>query len=115
MQKSLVSIRYRLSGDPVRFRGDMERAAATIAAVPGLIWKIWGFDPRRGGGLSAYLFETDAAAQAFVTGPVIERLRKHPDVAEVFVDSAPVDRELSARTGAEAALAPCRAKTAAAG
>jgi hypothetical protein len=105
MQRTLVSVRYRLSGDSASFRSDMEKAAALIATLPGLTWKIWGFDPAQGHGLSAYLFETDAAARAFASGPVIARLRARPDVAEVAVDSAPVDHALSTLTGANKALA----------
>jgi hypothetical protein len=105
MQCTLVFVRYRLNGDPARFRSDMDNAATMIAAVPGLIWKIWGFEPAQGAGLSAYLFETDAAARTFAAGPVIARLRSRSDVVEVLVDLAPVDHALSARTGAEHVLA----------
>jgi hypothetical protein len=105
MQQTLITIRYSISGDPSRFRSGMEKAAATIAATPGLIWKIWGFDTDHSVGISAYLFESERAAASFALGPVIRGLRNHPDVDEVSLEIAPVDRELSERTGATAALA----------
>ena len=105
MQQMLIMVRYRVAGDHAHFRHDMSKAAAMIAELPGLSWKIWGFDNDFGTGLSAYLFESEATARAFLSGPVIERLRSRPDVTEVTFDVAPVDRALSATTGAALALA----------
>lgn len=105
MKQVLVMVRYRLDGNTGQFRTDMETAAAALGATPDLIWKIWALDAGSGTGLSAYLFETTAAADAFVAGPTLERLRAHPVVQEVAVDRAPVDPDLSALTGAGPALA----------
>ena len=105
MQQMLIMVRYRVAGDHAHFGHDMSKAAAMIAELPGLSWKIWGFDPDFGTGLSAYLFESEASARAFLSGPIIERLRSRPDVTEVTFDVAPVDRALSAATGAAQALA----------
>lgn len=105
MQPTLLTVRYRWSGEPARFAADMANAAAAIAAVPGLAWKIWGFDAASGTGLSAYLFETPAAADVFAAGPIIERLKGHPKVADVALAKAAVERDLSLVTGAGPALA----------
>ena len=105
MQQMLIMVRYRVGGNHAHFRHDMSKAAAMIAELPGLAWKIWGFDEDRGAGVSAYLFESEAAARAFLAGPVLERLRNRPDVIEVTFEIAPVDRDLSAITGATHALA----------
>jgi hypothetical protein len=105
MKQTLVTVRYTLTGDGETFRKDMDKAAALIVETPGLIWKIWGFEPELGFGLSAYLFESEAAAYAFVGGPVIKGLRERPDVSDVIFEMAGVDQGLSAMTGASTALA----------
>jgi hypothetical protein len=105
MRQTLVTVRYTLTGDGETFRTDMDKAAALIAETPGLVWKIWGFEPDLGFGLSAYLFESEAAAYAFVGGPVIQALRARPDVSDVIFEMAGVDQDLSAMTGASTALA----------
>ena len=110
MQRVLLMVRYRLTGEAWRLREDMAKAAPRIARSPGLIWKIWGFDAHGETGLSAYLFETGAAAEAFLAGPMIAGLRHHPLVAEVACELAPIDRELSVCTGAAAALAALPAR-----
>lgn len=105
MGQMLLTVRYRMAGDPAHFRHDMKKAAGLIAGIPGLVWKIWGVDRDRGVGVSTYLFASEASARAFVSGPMIERLRGHPDVTDVSFEFAPVDHELSEMTGAADALA----------
>lgn len=105
MGQMLVTVRYRMAGDHAHFRHDMKKAAGLIAGIPGLVWKIWGVDGDRGIGVSSYLFASEASARAFVAGPMIERLRSHPDVTDVSFEFAAVDHELSEMTGAADALA----------
>lgn len=105
MGQILVTVRYRMAGDHAHFRHDMKKAAGLIAGIPGLVWKIWGVDRDRGVGVSSYLFASEASARAFIAGPMIERLRGHPDVTDVSFEFAPVDRDLSEMTGAADALA----------
>lgn len=104
MTQVLLAVRYRVTADPVAFRHSMEKPAAAIASVDGLRWKIWGLDTECGQGLSAYLFASKAAATRFADGPIIERLRGHPDVVDVSVALAPVDQQLSELTHASTAL-----------
>jgi hypothetical protein len=106
MKQSLLTVSYRLTGDNSAFRKKMEGAATTIAATDGLLWKIWGLDLNQGRGLSVYLFEDEAAADAFAEGPMIAALRCHPSVSNVVLDYAAVDRTLSLLSGAEPALSP---------
>lgn len=113
MDNALLTVRYAIGGDPARLYGGMEKAARAIAATPGLLFKIWGFDAENRVGVSAYLFDTERAARAFAEGPMIAGLRANPEVAEVTVAIAPVDRGLSAITGAKDFLtAPERATAA---
>jgi hypothetical protein len=102
---ALLTVRYAIGGDPARLRAGMEKAAGAIATTPGLVFKLWGFDAENRLGVSAYLFDSEQAARAFADGPMIAGLRANPEVADVTVAIAPVDRTLSAITGAEAVLA----------
>jgi len=106
MTQTLLTVRYRLTGDITGFRTRMDAVATAMMPMDGLSWKIWGLDPEKGIGLSAYLFADAASARAFTEGPVIAGLRRSPGVAEVEFTLAPVDRALSLITGAEAALSP---------
>ena len=63
----------------------MVPVGGAIAQVPGLRWKIWlkNEEANEGGGL--YLFDDEAALQAFLGGPIIERFRSPPALNEISV------------------------------
>jgi hypothetical protein len=95
----LLTVTYRFSGDLEAFRAQAAEVAAKIADAPGLRWKIWGLGSD-GSGVSAYLFETADAADAFASGPVIAGLKGNPAVQGVTLARAPVDAKLSQVTHA---------------
>jgi hypothetical protein len=95
----LLVVNYRVSGDLEAFKARAPTVAARIAAEPELKWKIWGLSPD-GAGLSAYLFETADAADAFINGPIIAGLKANPAVQAVSLTSAPVEAALSTMTHA---------------
>jgi Putative mono-oxygenase ydhR len=103
MTMALITVRCRLRGPVAQFRAGATAVADALAETPGLIWKIWGFAEAQGM-VTAYLFESLAKAEDFVAGPIIRRLRQRPEVAEVALELAAVDRDLSGRTGAAPAL-----------
>jgi hypothetical protein len=57
--------------------------ARAIAAVPGLIWKVWILDEAAAELGGVYLFASRAQAQAYVDGPILEHLRHDPRVVRV--------------------------------
>lgn len=63
-------------------RGDLEQAynqaAQPIADVPGLLWKVWLMNEadRETGGI--YLFESQAAVNAYLAGPIVASLKANP-------------------------------------
>jgi hypothetical protein len=80
-----VQIDFAFSGTPTEYGQVAEHVAPTIAAVPGLVSKLWisNEESHRAGG--AYLFADRAAARAYLEGPIIARLRNNPAVADVSV------------------------------
>jgi hypothetical protein len=95
----LLTVSYRVSGDLEVFRTKATEIAAKIAGAPGLRWKVWGLGSD-GSGVSAYLFETTDAADAFANGPIIAGLKANPAVQGVALVSASVDATLSQVTHA---------------
>jgi hypothetical protein len=95
----LLTVTYRVSEDLEAFRAKAAEVAAKIAGAPGLRWKVWGLSSD-GSGVSAYLFETADAADAFANGPFIAGLKANPAVQGVTLASAPVDATLSQVTRA---------------
>jgi hypothetical protein len=96
----ILQINYRLNSPVVDFLRDSAPVANALANVPGLRWKIWlaNENEREGGGI--YLFESEAALENFVGGPIIEKLKTHPAIAELSVKIFDAETNLSAITRA---------------
>jgi hypothetical protein len=80
-----LQIQFDLRCTPAEYRGLADHVAGAIAAVPGLLWKVWILDEERGRGGGVYLFADRAAATAYLEGPIVSRLRRNPAVAGVEV------------------------------
>lgn len=74
--------------------------ARQFLAVPGLQWKIWldGEEDRRAGGI--YLFADRAAAEAYVNGPIVARMKANPEIADLQIRIFDVRERMSAITNA---------------
>ena len=74
--------------------------ARQFLAVPGLQWKIWldGEDDHRAGGI--YLFADRAAAEAYVNGPIVARMKANPDITDLQIRIFDVRERMSAITNA---------------
>jgi hypothetical protein len=61
---------------------DYERAltplAGDIAAVPGLLWKIWLMNEEEGEAGGIYLFRDEASLEAYLNGPIVTGVCAHP-------------------------------------
>ena len=58
-------------------------AAQPIADVPGLIWKVWLMNEAEHEAGGIYLFESRAAAEAYVAGPIVSGLKASPAVSNI--------------------------------
>jgi hypothetical protein len=66
--------------------------------VPGLRWKIWLLNPtaQEAGGI--YLFDSQASLDAYVNGPLVERLRALPSIRDISMKQFEVMPEVTALT-----------------
>jgi hypothetical protein len=57
--------------------------AQSIADTPGLVWKVWLMNEaeREAGGI--YLFESEEAAHAYASGPIVAALKASPAVSNI--------------------------------
>lgn len=65
MSKNILQVNFTFSGSPAEYEAASLPNAAPIAAMPGLIWKIWLMNEaaREAGGI--YLFDDEVGAQGF--------------------------------------------------
>ena len=98
---TLVQINFRFDVDENTLdQVSTPEHAEHIAAVAGLIWKVFLRDPetRRSGGI--YLFESRVAAEAYVNGPIVAGLRAQPVASDMTIIVSQVREEMSRITRA---------------
>ena len=74
--------------------------AHSIAKIPGLVWKVWTYDPSsdRVGGI--YLFQDLASANAYLSGSIVASMKALPGVSNFQSTVLAVNSELSQVTHA---------------
>jgi hypothetical protein len=102
----ILQINYKLGIPASDFMKASAPVAEIIAKAGGLGWKIWLVNEtdQEGGGI--YLFEDEDSLNAFLSGPVIAKLKAHPAVKELSIKQFDVAGELSAVT--RGPVAPAR-------
>jgi hypothetical protein len=75
LSEKIVQINYKFSGPRSEFERVNLPYAKPIADTRGLRWKIWVVNEEESEAGGIYLFEDAAAAQAFLTGPIIAALK----------------------------------------
>lgn len=95
---TVLHLRFKLRVPPDVFFANSREAAATFGSLQALIWKIWVFDREEFeiGGIC--LFANRASADAYLNHPLIQVLRRDPDVASTRCQLWHVESSLSALT-----------------
>ena len=85
MSQKILQITYKVDVPAADFSKAMLPMAQPIADSPGLLWKIWltnEADSEAGG---IYLFEDEAAVNAFLGGPIVTAFKANPMVSDIRV------------------------------
>jgi hypothetical protein len=83
MSPTVLHVRTTTRTSPGAILAGAAGPARAIAAVPGLIWKVWIVDEAAAELGGVYLFASRAQAQAYLDGPIIDHLRHDPRVVQV--------------------------------
>ena len=96
MLAKILQVNYRLNGPRAEYERENLPYARPIADLPGLRWKVWIINEaqREAGGI--YLFDDDAAVQAFLDGPIIAEMKGDPTLSvrafDVLADLTAITR-----------------------
>ena len=83
---------------PAELAKDVAPLAEPIAAVPGLRWKIWSLNAATSEFAGIYLFDDEKSVQAYMEGPIIAQVSKHPALSDISAKQFGVIDEFSAIT-----------------
>ena len=79
---TIIQINYKFEMTRAEYEQGALGSASTIAASPGLRWKVWivNDEAREAGGI--YLFDDEASARAYIASPHIARVRSNPKIKD---------------------------------
>jgi hypothetical protein len=91
-------INFKFNVSPAELAEAFAPLAEPIAKVPGLRWKIWSLNEATSEFGGIYLFDDADSVQAFLEGPIVAEVGKHPAVSDINVKQFGVIDEFSAIT-----------------
>ena len=96
MSAKILQINYKLNGPRADYVRENLPYARPIADLPGLHWKVWIISEAQSEAGGIYLFDGDAAVQAFLDGPIIAEMRGDPTLSikafDVIADLTAITR-----------------------
>ena len=83
MSQQILHINFRLNVPCAEYEEIAASLAGEFSQLPGLIWKIWLIDGpgKEAGGV--YLFQDEAALQAYLDGPLAAAVMAHPALSDI--------------------------------
>jgi len=100
MTHTVLHLRFKLRVPPDALLAQSREAAAIIASVEGLIWKIWVLQEEEFQMGGMYLFTNRQTAEAYLNHPVVQAVCSNPAVVSTESQLWDVDSSLSALTRA---------------
>ena len=98
MSTTVLQINFKFSVSPAELAEAFAPLAEPIAKVPGLRWKIWSLNEATSEFAGIYLFDDADSVQAYLEGPIIAEVNKHPALSDISVKQFGVIDEFSAIT-----------------
>src|SRR5436305_13999285 len=83
MPQQILQVNLKFSIPRADLAGAWLGVAKPIADTPGLAWKVWLMNEAEHEAGGIYLFESKAAAEAYMAGPIVAALKASPAVSDI--------------------------------
>jgi hypothetical protein len=83
MSQQILQVNMNFSIPPADLEAAWLGVAQPIADTPGLVWKVWLMNEKEKEAGGIYLFESEDAARAYVSGPIVAALKASPAVSNI--------------------------------
>jgi len=85
MSGKLLQINFRFTVPASDYVAAVRPLADEIAAVPGLLWKVWLMNESENEAGWIYWFIDQASRQAYLDGPIVAGVASHPALADISI------------------------------
>ncbi len=83
MSATILQINFKFNISPSELAEGFAPLAEPIAQVSGLRWKIWSLNEVTSEFAGIYLFDDKESVQAYLDGPIIATVVKHPALSDI--------------------------------
>ena len=83
MSQKILQVNLNFSISRTELEAAWLEAAQPIADSPGLRWKVWLMNEAEHEAGGIYLFDSDAAAQSYLVGPIVAALKSSPAISNI--------------------------------
>ena len=83
MSQKILQLNLKFNISRTELEAAWLEAAQPIAEVPSLHWKVWLMNEAEQEAGGIYLFESEAAAQSYLAGPIAAALKSSPAVSNI--------------------------------
>jgi hypothetical protein len=83
MSQKILQINFKLNMPPAEYEQAVAPLAGAIAETPALAWKVWLINAAQHEAGGLYLFDDEASLQAYVNGPIVDGVKKHPGLSDI--------------------------------
>ncbi len=104
MSAKILQINFKFHATPADYETAVTPLAEPIAAVPGLVWKVWLMDEAGQVSGGIHLFENGAALDAYLNSEIVAGIVSNPALSDFSVKQFGVMESLSGVTRAPLAV-----------
>jgi len=105
MSAHVLHINFRLNVPSAEYEKIASSLAGEFARLPGLVWKVWLLNESAGEAGGTYLFEDEAALQAYLDSPLAAAVMAHPALSDITARPYAVMEDCTAVTRGPVATA----------
>ena len=98
MSGKILQINFKFKVSAAEYVEAVTPLANDIAAVPGMLWKVWIMNETENEAGGIYWFKDEESLQAYLDGPIVAGIASHPALEEISVkvfDSIPQLTEIT--------------------
>jgi len=85
MSGRILQLNFKFNVSPAEYEQAVSPLASEIAAVAGLRWKVWIMNDAESEAGGIYLFDDEAAVNAYLEGPIAAQVTSHPALSDFSV------------------------------
>ncbi|MBC8231026.1 YdhR family protein [bacterium] len=98
MSGRILQINFKFNVSRAEYEEAVAPLANEIDAVAGLRWKVWLMNEAESEAGGIYLFDDEASTKAYLEGPIVAQVVKHPALSDFSVKQFDVLENVTAIT-----------------